>query len=108
MRKKVGHGLTDIDDGEPTMPGIPVPLERTTDEGDLGQNTEEDADSEDAGDEKSENQELPEAVWALIRARASVLEASEVKRRRPLLISKESMLTKAEATAAQVLKINLK
>ena len=69
MKEKGGYGLTDIDDGQPTMPGIPVPLERTADEGNLGQNTEEEADSEDAGDENSENQELPEAVWALIRGR---------------------------------------
>ena len=56
------------------MPGIQVPLEQMADEGDLCQTTDEEADSEGAGDETSENQELPEAVWVLIRARVSVLE----------------------------------
>jgi len=70
MKKKVGYGLTDIDDGHPTMPGTQVPHERMADEGDLGQNTDEDAHSKDDSDEKSENQEFPEAVWALMGERA--------------------------------------
>jgi hypothetical protein len=71
------------------MPGIQVPLEHVADEGNLGRNTDEDAASEDDGDEKRENEELPEAVWALIRGRVSVSEASGVKRRRPTNFERE-------------------
>ena len=76
IKKKVRYGHTDIDDPYPTMPDIRVPLERATDGGDLGHNTDDDTDSENDRDENRRDQELPEAVWAFIRACRSVLEAS--------------------------------
>ena len=54
-KKKVGYRLTDVDDVHAAMPPIQVPHERTVDQGDLGQDTDEDADSEDEGDENRED-----------------------------------------------------
>lgn len=55
MKKKVGYRLTDVDDVHAAMPPIQVPHERTVDQGDLGQDTDEDADSKDEGDENRED-----------------------------------------------------
>ena len=68
MRKNEGYRLTDIGDVHPIMPGVQVMHEHTVDEGDLGQNTDEDAESEDEGDEDREDRKLPEAIWAWISA----------------------------------------
>ena len=54
MKKKVGYRLTDVDDVHAAMPPIQVPYEPTVDEGDLGQDTDDDTDKEDAGDKSRE------------------------------------------------------
>jgi hypothetical protein len=59
------------------MPGVQVPLEGMTDERDLGQNTDHDADRESDRDQKREEQEFPKAVRALRGARVSVLGLSQ-------------------------------
>ena len=76
MKKKAGYGLTDIDDGHPTMHFIQVPLERIADEGNLSQNIDEDADCEGDSDENCENQEFREAAWALNGGHVSESKAS--------------------------------
>ena len=68
MKKKAGYRLTDVDDVHAAMPPVQVPYEPTVDEGELGQDTDDDTNREDPGDKNREDQELPEAVWGLIRA----------------------------------------
>lgn len=70
------------------------------DEGDLGQNTYEDADSEE-GDEDREDYKLPEAVWTLIDARLEGRGVTSEKEWR-LLNVKESTRTLDSATPAQI------
>ena len=72
MREKVRYGLTNVDNVHPPMPGIHVLFKHASDERDFGENTDNDAGSEDDGDQRREDQELPEAVWALVHARVSV------------------------------------
>jgi len=80
MKEKVRCGPTDVDDVNSPMPDIHVTFERVTDEGDFGEKTDNDADSEDNRDQSREDQELPEAVWALVRARVSVPTAPNAKK----------------------------
>lgn len=49
------------------MPGIHVVFKHVKDERDFGEKTNNETDSEDYSDQNREDQELPEAVWGLIR-----------------------------------------
>jgi hypothetical protein len=64
------------------MEGVHVPLERATNEPDFGQETNDDANSEDTRGQNREEQELPEAVRALTSAQVSVPALHLQKRRR--------------------------
>lgn len=80
-KEKVRYRLTNVDDVHSLMPGIHVMCNRVTDQGDFGEKTDNDTGSEDESDESREDQELPIAVWALIRARCQYQRRRTQKRR---------------------------